>query len=334
MACPEDETLKVISIFGNTGDGKSYTLNHTFFDGKEVFSTSASQVSCTVGIWAAYDENNHLLIVDSEGLLSTSNNSNQQKRLLMKILAISDVIIYRTKAERLHLDMFSFLGDASEAYLKHFSPELKAALQRGQLNMSLCSLGPAVVIFHETQHTDVLGTQSSDMGNNQHFVKFVAGRETDKQTDRQSRSPSTREKDQQTVGRPFSLFVKTQSNLLQYLKLVHHHMVMSSHSFPIGDKEGSKSADEILKKRFADVGHHPQAFSCIKYVGTKSVHNSTSFRELLQTVIELTNDTSVRSQREIGVVYDVLNVSVRVQIKTTPNLPQSLYTTLANNFFA
>jgi zinc finger FYVE domain-containing protein 1 len=165
LLCPGDETLKVVSIFGNTGDGKSHTLNHTFFSGVEVFATSTSQVSCTVGIWAAYDEENHLLIVDTEGLLSTSNNSNQRKRLLMKILAISDVIIYRTKAERLHSDMFSFLGDASKAYLKHFSPELKAAIERGQLNLPLCSLGPSVVIFHETHRTEVLGTQTDDTGN-------------------------------------------------------------------------------------------------------------------------------------------------------------------------
>ena len=169
LGCHENETLKVVSIFGNTGDGKSHTLNHTFFSGEEVFSTSTSQTSCTIGIWAAYDEKNHLLIIDTEGLLSTSNNSNQRKRLLMKILAISDVIIYRTKAERLHSDMFSFLGDASKAYLKHFSPELKAAIERGQLNLPLCSLGPAVVIFHETHRTEVLGTQSNDLGT---VIKF------------------------------------------------------------------------------------------------------------------------------------------------------------------
>ena len=164
LACPEDETLKVVSIFGNTGDGKSHTLNHTFFSAEEVFATSTSQTSCTVGIWAAYDEKNHLLIIDTEGLLSTSNNSNQRKPLLMKILAVSDVIIYRTKAERLHSDMFSFLGDASKAYLKHFSPELKAAIERGQLNLPLCSLGPAVVIFHETHRTEILGTQRNNLG--------------------------------------------------------------------------------------------------------------------------------------------------------------------------
>lgn len=156
--------IKVVAIFGNTGDGKSHTLNHAFFQGEEVFATSTSQTSCTIGVWAAYDEQDRLMIVDTEGLLSTSNNSNQRKRLLMKILAISDVIIYRSKAERLHSDMFTFLADASKAYLKHFSPELKAAIGRGQLNLPLCSLGPAVVIFHETHYTDFLGAKSSNPG--------------------------------------------------------------------------------------------------------------------------------------------------------------------------
>lgn len=32
-----DQKLKVIAIFGNSGDGKSHTLNSVFFDGAEVF---------------------------------------------------------------------------------------------------------------------------------------------------------------------------------------------------------------------------------------------------------------------------------------------------------
>lgn len=39
MSCPNDKNLniKVVSIFGNTGEGKSYTLNQIFFNGAEVF---------------------------------------------------------------------------------------------------------------------------------------------------------------------------------------------------------------------------------------------------------------------------------------------------------
>lgn len=36
LGCAADAKVKVVSIFGNTGDGKSYTLNQTFFKGDEV----------------------------------------------------------------------------------------------------------------------------------------------------------------------------------------------------------------------------------------------------------------------------------------------------------
>lgn len=161
LSCHGETSMKVVCIFGNTGDGKSHTLNHTFFDNEEVFATSSSQVSCTVGVWAAYDDVNRVVILDTEGLLGVSGNQNQRTRLLLKVLAISDIIIYRTRAERLHTDMFTFLGDASDAYLKHFTKELKHATERCHMDVPLCTLGPAVIIFHETQHTHLLGMSQS-----------------------------------------------------------------------------------------------------------------------------------------------------------------------------
>jgi zinc finger FYVE domain-containing protein 1 len=155
LGCDEDSQVKVVSIFGNTGDGKSHTLNHTFFGGKEVFKTSSSQSSCTVGVWAAFDPVHNAIVVDTEGLLGVSANSNQRTRLLLKVLAISDVVIYRTKADRLHNDLFEFLGDASQAYRNHFVEELKAAAAKTQIEQ-LSVLGPAIIVFHETQHTDPL----------------------------------------------------------------------------------------------------------------------------------------------------------------------------------
>ena len=149
--------MKVVSIFGNTGDGKSHTLNHTFFNGKEVFKTSSDQASGTAGIWAAYDPVHNAVIVDTEGLLGVSSNHNQRTRLLLKVLAASDVVIYRTRADRLHNDLFHFLADASKAYLKHFTVELKAASQRCNMDVPISSMGPSVIIFHETQHTAILG---------------------------------------------------------------------------------------------------------------------------------------------------------------------------------
>ncbi|GFY72984.1 zinc finger FYVE domain-containing protein 1 [Trichonephila inaurata madagascariensis] len=153
--------MKVVSIFGNTGDGKSYTLNHTFFNGKEIFQTSAAQESCTVGVWAAYCPSLGIITIDTEGFLGQASNPNKRARMLLKVLAISDIVIYRTRAERLHNDMFSFLGDASAAYTKHFSQELEEACTRCNVEGPLSILGPAVIIFHETQHTDVLTKNDS-----------------------------------------------------------------------------------------------------------------------------------------------------------------------------
>ena len=100
------------------------------------------------------------MILDTEGLLGVSENVNKRMRLLLKILAISDVVIYRTRAERLHSDMFTFLGDASEAYLKYFTKDLKSVKQRGKMDTPLCSLGPAIVIFQETHYTMPLGHEN------------------------------------------------------------------------------------------------------------------------------------------------------------------------------
>ena len=80
--------VKVISIFGNTGDGKSHTLNHILFDGEAVFYTSKSPSSCTVGVWAAYDPGLGLVALDTEGLLGAAANQNQRMRLLLKVGAL------------------------------------------------------------------------------------------------------------------------------------------------------------------------------------------------------------------------------------------------------
>ena len=50
-------------------------------------------------------------------------NENHRTRQLLKVLAISDVVIYKSRAERLHTDLFYFMGDASKAYNEHFSSE-------------------------------------------------------------------------------------------------------------------------------------------------------------------------------------------------------------------
>lgn len=145
-----DKKLKVISIFGNSGDGKSHTMNNVFFDGEEVFKMSPEQNSCTMGVNCYYQKffyKHEVLCIDTEGLQGVTLNENQQHRMLMKVLAISDIIIYRTRAERLNIDMYKFLATASKTYLKHFSPMLHGVTH------SATAKGPDVIIFHETDNT-------------------------------------------------------------------------------------------------------------------------------------------------------------------------------------
>ena len=58
--------------------------------------------------------------------------------------------------------MFYFLGDASKAYVKHFKMELdkmgeqSLKSEENIVTITASHLGPSVVIFHETLHTDVL----------------------------------------------------------------------------------------------------------------------------------------------------------------------------------
>lgn len=85
LRCDENAKVKVVAICGNTGDGKSYTMNECFFHGKEIFSTSSDQDSCTIGIWAAYDHNSNVICIDTEGLLGSTSNENQRTRLLLKV---------------------------------------------------------------------------------------------------------------------------------------------------------------------------------------------------------------------------------------------------------
>ncbi|RZC41060.1 FYVE domain containing protein [Asbolus verrucosus] len=112
--------VKVVSIFGNTGEGKSYTLNHTFFNGKEIFKTSPYQNSCTIGVWAKYDPTLRMICIDTEG----------------------------------------FLGGASKAYKEHFSPALQNVLQKYDVEKSAAAWGPSVIIFHETRYASTLNSIS------------------------------------------------------------------------------------------------------------------------------------------------------------------------------
>ncbi len=102
--------------------------------------------SSTFGVWAAFQQLLGVIVLDTEGMLGLSNKENQKKRSvidffvtlkainegdesafrqLLKILAFSDVVVYKTRAERLGNDLFNFLDDASKAFNLRFSEELK-----------------------------------------------------------------------------------------------------------------------------------------------------------------------------------------------------------------
>jgi zinc finger FYVE domain-containing protein 1 len=86
LNCSSSTRVKVVSVFGKTGDGKSHTLNHMFFKGEKVFHTSSEQDSCTLGVWAAYDPHLRVICLDTEGLLGSTNHENQRTRLLLKVI--------------------------------------------------------------------------------------------------------------------------------------------------------------------------------------------------------------------------------------------------------
>ena len=116
LGCDSSAVTKVVAILGKTGEGKSHTLNQTFFCGEEVFPTSAQQTSCTSGVWAAFEPSLQALVLDTEGMLGTSENENVRTRMLLKVatkdlsrndmnllqvLAVSDVVIYRSRCSSL-----------------------------------------------------------------------------------------------------------------------------------------------------------------------------------------------------------------------------------------
>ena len=68
LGCDPSVSAKVVSILGNSGEGKSYALNQIFFphdnDEEEVFPTSSSPDGrCTFGVWAAFEPRTQTLVL-------------------------------------------------------------------------------------------------------------------------------------------------------------------------------------------------------------------------------------------------------------------------------
>uniref|UniRef100_A0A1I8G2U7 B box-type domain-containing protein n=1 Tax=Macrostomum lignano TaxID=282301 RepID=A0A1I8G2U7_9PLAT len=175
LDCPEVNfrRLPVVSIVGKTGDGKSHTLNFAFFNGSSVFHTSDDPLSCTVGVWAALGRNRQCLLLDTEGLQGAATSvACRQVSLLLKVLAISDIVIYRARCERLQDDAFAFLSDASRAFVDVLRPALieKSGNRSGAYDdceaegeeVDEEDTRPALLVFHETRHTRTLGADRGD----------------------------------------------------------------------------------------------------------------------------------------------------------------------------
>lgn len=76
--------------------------------------------------------------------------------LLLKVLAVSDIVIYGIHSERLNRDLFTFLGAASHSYTHYFKATLQAIGQQEGISSSLSTFGPSVILLHETKHTKPL----------------------------------------------------------------------------------------------------------------------------------------------------------------------------------
>uniref|UniRef100_A0A6I8NJ69 FYVE-type domain-containing protein n=1 Tax=Ornithorhynchus anatinus TaxID=9258 RepID=A0A6I8NJ69_ORNAN len=160
LGCDPARRVKVLSVFGKTGDGKSHCLNEALCGGRPVFPTGRGQAPATLGVRAALAPGGHLLLLDTEGLLGPTAHPARRRRLLLRVLALSDVAVYRTRAERLPRDLFQFVGGASGAYGRFFAGELRALaarLGRPGEETPAARLGPAVLVFHETTRTRLLG---------------------------------------------------------------------------------------------------------------------------------------------------------------------------------
>lgn len=77
--------------------------------------------------------------------MGVTQNENKRMRMLLKVLALSDIIIYRTRSERIHSEIFHFFATANKVFFKHFSSILN--------ENSVKTMGPDVIIFHETRNT-------------------------------------------------------------------------------------------------------------------------------------------------------------------------------------
>lgn len=186
--------------------------------------------------------------------------------------------------------MFLFLSSASGAYLKHFTPELRALSSRCGLDVPLSSLGPAVIIFQETTHTQLLGHGRGgkytkwheytvcDHKNTPQFYKFFA------------------------FLLDVFLWVFISCSVGPAVKVI--YLLLLS----LADSKVGGQADTLLQKRFHDLGLGTEAFSSVQYVGTQTITPPTDYNRLLEAIRQQVKNTHTRSPRQPGIVFHALEV--------------------------
>uniref|UniRef100_A0A6A7FVX9 Zinc finger FYVE domain-containing protein 1 n=1 Tax=Hirondellea gigas TaxID=1518452 RepID=A0A6A7FVX9_9CRUS len=157
-----DTPLKVLTVVGNIGEGKSHVLNQLFFDGREVFPTSNNSVrqcsteDITESIGAVSGTiTKGVLVLDTEGKTSNSVQNVYTNRIIYKAMAVSDIILYRCRSERLQPDMYEFLSHFARMYHSIFKSDIQK-LMPGSDNFY--SNSPSLVIFHDTRNTELFTT--------------------------------------------------------------------------------------------------------------------------------------------------------------------------------
>ena len=153
------------------------------------------------------------------------------------------------------------------AYLKYFTKELKTAASKLKLD-TISSLGPCCVIFHETQHTDVLCDEIDADGHQRMVTHQLADR-----------------------------FSKLDLNYNAFSSIEY---VGTRTSFNVGALAGSAGNLSQLMTGGGGV-------AMANVAGGRHVV-STDFTKLAQTVRDLLRNNSVRPPRKLSSIYQVLKV--------------------------
>lgn len=103
--------------------------------------------------------------------------------------------------------------------------------------------------------------------------------------------------------------------ILKLSKQVGHHCVRLKENF--SDKTfllsgGDKSAEDILRERFAAKKYNIDAFSSIRYIGVQTLLPPTKYTFLQIALNAELNNTTVRSRRQPDVVFKALDVRIEI----------------------